>query len=547
MSIRYLHVVFAVVVLVGLGISPVKAQTPPDLILFNGKIFTSDPVTPRAEAIAIKGERITAVGSNAAIRKLAGGKTRSIDLDGASVVPGFNDAHAHFGPNFQGIDLAVKSMEPTWAEVVRALKAAVGTAPKGKWIFGTIGGVAMNDPLANRKEVDAIAPDNPVMLSTYFGHGAVFNRRAMSDLGISNTQPDPLGGHFEREGESKIVNGRMFEYAHWNLARKLVEQESDADLIAEMKKRAAAAAALGITSMQVMPSISTERYIRLASAADLPIRIRAIAFSTTDTRRRDMSDVDALVKAKPANKMVRASGIKWILDGTPIERGAALRKDYNDRKGWRGTLNFDKAEIEKIVRESLQFDQPLLLHCVGDRACEAVFDAMEKVGEGKVNWKEKRVRIEHGEVVIDDLIKRAKQLGVVIVQNPSHFTDGEMGRQRWGGGKARIRTYLEQGIPFALGSDGPLNPFLNIMFAVTHPDNPAEAISREQAVRAYTYGSAYAEFAEKEKGVLAAGMLADLAVLSQDIFSVPTAALPGTTSVLTIVGGKIIHDSKVLK
>ncbi|MEP7148846.1 MAG: amidohydrolase [Acidobacteriota bacterium] len=547
MSVRYFHVVFVAVLFTVLGVSRVTAQVPPDLILFNGKVFTSDLAVPTAEAIALSGERVSAVGSNAAIRKLAGSNTRMIDLKGRAVVPGFNDAHAHFSPKFQGIDLNFTSMEPTWAEVAEALKSAAGSAPKGKWIFGTIGRDAMNAPLANRKELDAIAPDHPVMLSTYFGHGAVLNSRAMSVLKIREDQPDPLGGHFERESKTKALNGRMFEYAQWNLDRILVEQGSDADLIAEMKKRAAAAAAFGITSMQVMPSISTERYLRLASVADLPIRIRAIAFSTTDTRRRDMSDIDALVKAKPANKMVRASGIKWILDGTPIERGAALRKDYNDRKGWRGTLNFDASEIEKIVRESLQLDQPLLLHCVGDRACEAVFDAMEKVGEGKVNWKEKRVRIEHGEVVIDDLIKRAKQLGVVIVQNPSHFTDGEMGRQRWGGGKAPIRTYIEQGIPFALGSDGPLNPFLNIMFAVTHPDNPAEAISREQAVIAYTSGSAYAEFAEAQKGKLEAGMLADLAVLSQDIFAIKTEQLPATTSVLTIVGGRIVHDAGVLK
>ncbi len=547
MCIRYFHLVFVAVLFTIVGVSPVTAQVPPDLILFNGKIFTSDLAMPTAEALAISGERISAVGSSAAIRKLAGSNTRMIDLKGRAVVPGFNDAHAHFSPKFQGTHLSFRSMDPTWAEVAAALRAASGSAPKGKWIFGTIGGDAMNAPSANRKELDAIAPDHPVLLSTYFGHGAVMNSRAMSVLKIQERQPDPLGGIFERDSKTKILNGRMFEYAQWDLDRILVEQGSDADLIAEMKKRAAAAAAFGITSMQIMPSMSTERYIRLASEADLPIRIRAIAFSMTSRGRRDLSDIHAVTKAQPSTKMVRGSGIKWVLDGSPIERGAALRNDYLDKKGWRGKLNFDRAEIEKIVKESLRFDQPLLLHCVGDRACEAVFDAMEKVGGGKVDWKNKRVRIEHGEVVIDDLIERAKKLGVVIVQNPSHFTDGEMGQQRWGAGKAPIRTYIEEGIPFALGSDGPLNPFLNIMFAVTHSDNPAQAISREQAVRAYTYGSAYAEFAEAEKGKLAAGMLADLAVLSQDIFFVPPDELPRTTSVLTIVDGKVVHDSKILK
>jgi predicted amidohydrolase YtcJ len=121
-----------------------------------------------------------------------------------------------------------------------------------------------------------------------------------------------------------------------------------------------------------------------------------------------------------------------------------------------------------------------------------------------------------------------------------------MGRARWGSGKAPIRSYIEKGIPFALGSDGPTNPFLNIMFAVTHPDNPEQAITREQAVQAYTLGSAFAEFTEKDKGSLTKGKLADLAVLSQDIFSIPVNALPGTKSVMTIVGGKIVHDTKIL-
>jgi predicted amidohydrolase YtcJ len=224
-----------------------------------------------------------------------------------------------------------------------------------------------------------------------------------------------------------------------------------------------------------------------------------------------------------------------------------LRKDYLDRPGWRGQLNFSESEIENIVKESIEFNQPLLLHCVGDKACEAAFNAMEKIGNGKIDWKQKRVRVEHGEVVIDDLLERARKLGIIIVQNPTHFTDGEMGRARWGGGKSRIRSMVEIGIPFALGSDGPMNPFLNIMLASIHPDNPSQAISREQAVQAYTMGSAYSEFSENEKGILAKGKLADLTVLSQDIFTVPLSEMPNTQSVLTVVSGKIVYDAKVLK
>jgi hypothetical protein len=163
-----------------------------------------------------------------------------------------------------------------------------------------------------------------------------------------------------------------------------------------------------------------------------------------------------------------------------------------------------------------------------------------------VDWSEKRVRMEHGEGLMSDLIPRARQLGVVVVQNPSHMTNREILYQRFGQETMKqyqpFRSLLSAGIPLALGSDGPLNPFLNIMFAITDPARPSEAISREQAVEAYTNGSAFAEFAEKEKGTLTSGKLADLAVLSQDIFSVPVEDLPKTQSIMTIVGGKVVYE-----
>jgi predicted amidohydrolase YtcJ len=405
----------------------------------------------------------------------------------------------------------------------------------------------MAESEANRTTLDRIAPDHPVLLETYYGHGLIVNSKAMALLKISEDEADPLGGFFEHDPITKKINGRMFEYAHWRQNRVLAELTSEEESIEKLKKKAADALSFGITSMQIMPAMRIEKFVRLLEKADLPVRVRAMTFSLTNPKERDLSEIRGLSKLKSSNVKITAGGIKWILDGTPIERGAALRKDYLDKPGWPGRLNFTEREIENIIRESLKFNQPLLLHCIGDRACAAVFDAMNKIGNGKIDWRKKRVRIEHGEGVIDDLLERARKLGVVIVQNPTHFTDGEMGRARWGGGKSRIRSMIEMGIPFALGSDGPMNPFLNIMLASIHPDNPPQAISLEQAVKAYTLGSAYAEFAETQKGVLAKGKLADLAVLSQDIFTVPVDALPATQSILTIVGGKIVHDAKVLK
>jgi predicted amidohydrolase YtcJ len=205
--------------------------------------------------------------------------------------------------------------------------------------------------------------------------------------------------------------------------------------------------------------------------------------------------------------------------------------------------------MEDMLRESLRRDDQLMVHIAGDRATETFLAAMEATG-GREIWAKRRVRIEHGDGVLPDLVARARDLGVVVVQNPIHFTLGDMFVSRFGVDRANqlqpFRSLIDAGIPMAIGSDGPPNPYLNIMLASTYGRHPAEAISREQAVVAYTLTSAFAEFAEKDKGSLEPGKLADLAVLSQDIFKVAADDLPKTESVLTMVGGKIVYDAKVL-
>ena len=364
-------------------------------------------------------------------------------------------------------------------------------------------------------------------------------------LQFAEEEPDPIGGHFERIANSKKINGRFWEYAEWKPHRIWVKQVSDADAILELKKLADEALRFGITSMQIMPSMPIDRFATLLVKADLPIRVRAIPFAMTTLTGRDLSEFQMLPKLKFPNSKVTVGGIKWILDGTPFERGAALRQPYNDRPDWRGKLNFPESDIAHMVNESLRFNQQILFHCAGDRSAEAVLDALERVTN--VDWKTKRVRIEHGDGVVGNLIPRARKLGVIVVQNPTHFAEAELFGQRWGNEMQPLRSLIEAGVPVALASDGPMNPFLNVMFAATHPARPREAITREQAVRAYTFGSAYAESAEATKGSLIPGKFADLTVLSQNIFTVSVPDLPKTQSVLTIVGGRIVHDAMVLK
>jgi predicted amidohydrolase YtcJ len=238
-----------------------------------------------------------------------------------------------------------------------------------------------------------------------------------------------------------------------------------------------------------------------------------------------------------------------MLDGTPLERLALQRAPYADRPGWRGRLNYPADTIRAILAEALARREQPMLHVVGDSTARLVLATMQALAPDSA-WRALRPRIEHGDWVSGELLPVARRLGVVVVQNPAHFMlPPGVVAARFGGPQAGlqpVRSTLAAGVALAIGSDGPRNPFLNVMFATTHANTPAEALTREQAVVAYTRGSAWAEHAEREKGTLAPGMLADLAVLSQDPFTVPPQALPATTSVLTLVGGRVAWDAGVL-
>ncbi|HEY6420328.1 MAG TPA: amidohydrolase [Candidatus Binataceae bacterium] len=517
----------------------------PDLILLNGKVFTSDPARRYAQAVAIAGDRILAVGATDEIAAMADARTRRVELDGRTVIPGINDAHFHHTPDPRATMLPFSSMEPTWEEVLESVSAAVKQAPKGSWILGIHGINVVNDPRATRFELDRVAPEHPVRLNPYFGHGSVLNTRAMAALDMSEEEPDPLGGCCERVEGSKRVTGKLFGYAQWRPWSRLAREASDADAIDSAKQLAQEAIRFGVTSMQNMSLMATSRYVRVLQQAELPIRIRVIRFPATGLHTRNVNEGrDLPVNSSPR---VTVTGTKWLLDGTPLERRAAQRTEYRDRPGWSGQFYLPENEMRAMLRESLENNDPLLVHAVGDKTAESFLNAMEAEAK-QVEWKTRRVRIEHGDGLLPDLIPRARDLGVIVVQNPSHFAFNEILIERYGEpyDYVPVRSLIETGIPFALGSDGPLNPYLNIMFASIHPARPSEAITVEQAVEAYTRGSAYAEFQEAEKGTLAPGKLADLAVLSQDIFTVPAGYLPGTQSVLTMVGGEIVHNPGTL-
>jgi predicted amidohydrolase YtcJ len=518
----------------------------PDLVLYNGKIFTSNEAHSYAQAIAIRGERISGVGDSKTIMGLAGRNTKLLDLGGRTVIPGINDAHMHIELEpASTVALDLKNPNPSWAEVKDAITAAVLKSPKGTMIFGEISFAIYFDPTITRDSLDQLTPDDPVILAAGTGHAAILNSAALAKFGILDNQKDPVGGRYERSPDGRLT-GVLREYAVLQMTRTRANLTSETDALAELRDYFAGAVKFGITSIQdISNAMSPDRCVALLQKTPTPIRVRVMRMPMTTPGGRDT--LEGRSTTRNPTPLITVSGTKWMLDGTPLEGTLATRQaqkalvatDVN--LAWSTlALTFPEKEMEAMLRESLKNDDQLMVHVSGYPSASAMLDAMEATG-GKDVWASRRVRFEHGDGLFPDLVPHAKELGVVDIQNPAHFALGLNIAQA-----QPLKSLLAAGIPVALGSDGPMNPYLNIMLASTHPNRPSEAITREQAVIAYTLTSAYAEFAEKDKGSLEPGKLADLVVLSQDIFSVPTAELPKTQSVLTLVGGKTVYDAGVV-
>lgn len=533
---------------------------PPTLILTGAKVFTADSARPWAEAVAIRGERIIAVGSSNEIGRLAVPTTRRLDLAGRVVVPGFNDAHTHLGcwnSRARWVPTPGEVMpDPTFASLGDSLRALATREPAGTWLAAQIGPTVMDDSGARRAALDRIAPRHAVMLFLFGGHGAILNSAAMRVMGIDETTSDRVGGYYEREPGSRRLNGAAREYAVLPIRRRFCSAEPESALVRALQANGRWLLARGVTSFQNFNNeLDPALGMRVFRAARLPQRVRIVPMPFTSPSGRALSEWKQVLASGPSGPnagggTLTVSGVKWLLDGTPIERGAAHRSAYRDRPSHFGALDFPPDTIGAFLLEARDARQQPLLHAGGDSAIAVLLDRLEHTGGAPV-WRPLRVRIEHGDALLPDLLERARRLGIIVVQNPTHFGLPELMHARYdsttAAGFQPMRSLVTAGIPLAIGADAggsgdALSPFVNIMLATVHPTNPNEALTREQAVTAYTRGSAYAEMAEREKGTLAAGMLADLAVLSQDIFVVPTPQLPATTSVLTLIGGRIVHD-----
>lgn len=520
------------VLVLGVGLTPAATQqAASDLVLRNGRIFTGDQARPWAEAVAIRGDRIVAVGSEAEVAKLTGPQTRVIDLGGRMAMPGINDAHDHPGDTPLGVEARTRRppmADPSLAELAEAVAKAAPQTPPAAWISLTAGPGSMADTTRLLAAIEPVAGTHPVLVRAWWGHGVILNARGLQAVGLDDTATDPPGGHYERDAAGRLT-GKLEEYAGWRVLRTLYSKVDTPVIAASLRDYARRRLAEGVTSVQVIAGYGEARqFVAAVKAADMKMRVRLIPQVMPDTANDDgMSDWS---KVDPApTPLIRVSGIKWVLDGTPMEELAFNTTPYRNRPGWYGRLNFGPAHLDAQLRAALEGKRQYLFHAVGDATAELVVAGMEKLAPAR-RWRPLRLRIEHGNGLVEPRLERAARLGIVIAQQRPD---------------SPVRAWLAAGVPVAYGSDAGFPPF--VAFAhMTAPDNP-NGVTREQALGILTKGPAYAEFQESEKGMAKPGMLADIVVLSQDVTTVPAPMLPGTRSLLTVVGGQIVHSSPELR
>ena len=533
-----------------------------DAIVVNANVYTVDPDRPRVQALAISGEFIVKVGSNEEVRRLVGRATRVIDAGGRLVVPGFNDAHVHLvmgAEELVGVDLRPSSDE---GDLVRRLERYAATRPAGEWITGGYWDHEAwpGKRLPTRDLLDRVTPIHPVFVKRLDGHMAVANSLAMRLAGVGDNAVAPPGGEVMRGVDGKLT-GLLKDTAMELVTRAMPPPTLDA-VLRRARAALAHAASLGVTTLQdiTASALEFEAYRKLDEAGDLTARISSIANYEADDRPRG----EITGECATPSLWLSSGGRKFFADGSMGSSTAAFFEPYTDDPCSKGLLIYDPDQLEQLVGDVLASGQQPVVHAIGDRANALVLDILERLHARAATGRRWRPRIEHAQVVKVEDRARFKSLGVVASIQPSHCVDD----MRWAEariGRARsaqaynVRSFLDAGVRVAFGTDwfvAPLDPMLGLYAAVTRqfPDGtpadgwfPEERIALAQAVECYTRGSAYAEFAEHHKGMLRAGYLADLVVLSRDLFAIPPRDILETRPILTMAGGRVVFDAGELE
>ena len=536
---------------------PVRGQAcEPDLVLHNGRIYTVDPAQPWAEALAICGERIVAVGTSAEVLASARAAARRIDLHGRLVVPGFNDSHVHLitGAN-ELVEVDLRSA-PNAAEVATRLQGYVATQPKGRWIRGGFWDHEAwpGQQLPTRADIDRVTPDHPVFVLRLDGHMALANSLALKLAGITRDTAVPDGGAIVKDAAGEPTG--VLKDSAMELVWRVVPPATMDETLAKARAGLAHAARLGVTTVQDMTTDATQfaAYRRLRELNELPVRI------TSHQNRSVDGLIAAGIHTGFGDDWLRIGGVKLFADGSMGSGTAAFFAPYADDPSTAGLLIQPADVLEKQMLAADAAGFQLVVHAIGDKANASVLDILERLQKTRPR-ADRRPRIEHAQVVRDADKARFASAGVIASIQPSHCIDD----MRWAEkriGHARsaeaydFKSFVTAGVRIAFGTDWyvePLDPMLGLYAAVTRqfPDGtpeggwfPEERLTLPQAIEFYTAGSAYAEFADTRKGRLKPGYLADLVVLSRNLFEIQPREILTTKPVLTVVGGKITYEGQ---
>lgn len=531
-----------------------------DLIIANAKIWTVDKSQPEAQSVAILGDRIAAVGSNTGVESWRGPNTQVIDAEGKLLLPGFNDAHVHLVDGGLSLD-NVKLNDATSVDgfTRRIAERAKGT-PKGQWILGGGWDETKWDPpnLPTKDMIDAITPDTPVFVDRYDGHMALANSLALRLASITAKTSDPPGGVIVRDAHGNPT-GALKDAAQ-DYVNKVIPPLTHEQRLHATRRALAHAAALGVTSVQHMnPEYADIAvYSELLDRGELTARIYVAPLITEGV------DDQAKIGIRHAfgSHYLRIGAVKAYSDGSLGSATAYFFEPFNDQPQNRGLLSDEMHPVSLMLERMMKADAAglqICTHAIGDQGISIILDLYSEITKAH-GEADRRFRIEHAQHMAAKDFDRFAQLHVIASVQPYHaIDDGRWAEKRIGHDRASrtyaFRTFLDHGVRLAFGTDwdvAPLNPLLGVYAAVTratldgkHPNGwfPEQKLSVAEAVEAYTMGSAYAEFQENDKGSITPGKLADMVLLSGDIFSIDPANIRTVKVLKTFVGGKLVWDA----
>ena len=530
----------------------------PDLIIVNANIRTMDRNRPSAEALAVYQNRIVALGSSSEIRKLADSHTRVIDAKGQLVLPGFNDAHVHFmsgGFQLASVDLRDANTPQEFAERIRAFATKL---PQGRWITGGDWDHERwpDARLPTKELIDPFTPNTPVFVNRLDGHMALANSVALKLAGVTRETKDPDGGVIVRDSKTGEPTGVLKDAAQ-SFVWKVIPAATFEEKLTAARAATNHAASLGVTSVQdVSAGTDVGVYQTPLDRGDLKTRVYAVwPLPSWDHLARTG------VRAHFGSAMLRTGGLKGFADGSLGSTTAWFYEPYLDAPDTSGILSdemFPEGAMLERVRSADRAGLQVMIHAIGDRANESILSIYEKV-EKENGQRDRRFRIEHAQHLRSQDIPRFARDQVIASMQPYHaIDDGRWAEKRIGRERAKttyaFRSLLDAGVTLAFGTDwtvAPLNPMLSVYAAVTRrtldgkrPEGwvPEQKISVEEAVRAYTSGSAYAEFQESVKGTITPGKLADLVILSRDIFKIDPNEIDKVRVVMTIMDGRVVYE-----